>query len=162
MDAWPPELVFFTRVTAMLRGLCSSLEVRHPYPHPYPKFSPNPNPNHNPNPSPKPNQVRHPYLSTMVDAARVTLREAVPQADHATSPVQPTPQGLESSPLQARLEQVAASLVGRGEAVGLQVAVRQRGKVLADVAAGTLGTADPRPVRRSSLFNVFRLGLVLG
>ena len=56
---------------------------------------------------------------------------------------------------------MAASLVGRGEAVGLQVAVRQRGKVLADVAAGTLGTADPRPVRRSSLFNVFRLGLVL-
>ena len=104
VDAWPPELVFFTRVTAMLRGLCSSLEVRHPYPHPYPKFSPNPNPNHNPNPSPKPNQVRHPYLSTMADAARVTLREAVPQADHATSPVQPTPQGLESSPLQARLE----------------------------------------------------------
>ena len=66
------------------------------------------------------------------------------------------------NPLQARLERVAASLVGRGEAVGLQVAVRQRGKVLADVAAGTLGTADPRPVRRSSLFNVFRLGLVLG
>ena len=74
VDAWPPELVFFTRVTAMLRGLCSSLEVRHP------------------------------YLSTMADAARVTLREAVPQAEHATSPVQPTPQGLESSPLQARLE----------------------------------------------------------
>ena len=131
VDAWPPELVFFTRVTAMLHGLCSSLEVRHP------------------------------YLSTMADAARVTLREAVPQAEHATSPVQPTPQGLESSPLQARLEQVAASLVGRGEAVGLQVAVRQRGKVLADVAAGTLGTADPRPVRRSSLFNVFSVSKAL-
>ena len=97
----------------------------------------------------------------MADAARVTLREAVPQAEHATSPVQPTPQGLESSPLQARLEQVAASLVGRGEAVGLQVAVRQRGKVLADVAAGTLGTADPRPVRRSSLFNVFSVSKAL-
>ena len=125
VDAWPPELVFFTRVTAMLRGLCSSLEVRHP------------------------------YLSTMASAARVTLREAVPQAEHATSTVYPTPQGLESSALQTRLEAVAASLVGRGEAVGLQVAVRQHGKVLADVAAGTLGTADPRPVSPSSLFNVF-------
>ena len=25
VDAWPPELIFFTRVSAMLRGLCSSL-----------------------------------------------------------------------------------------------------------------------------------------
>ena len=56
---------------------------------------------------------------------------------------------------------MAASLVGRGEAVGLQVAVRQRGKLLADVAAGTLGTADPRPVRRSSLFNVFSVSKAL-
>ena len=56
---------------------------------------------------------------------------------------------------------MAARLVDRGEAVGLQVAVRQRGKVLADVAAGTLGTADPRPVRRSSLFNVFSVSKAL-
>ena len=125
IDAWPPELVFFTRVTAMLRGLCSSLEVRHP------------------------------YLSTMAASARVTIRDSIPAAEHAKAVVYQTPRGVKSSPLQMRLESVAADLVGRGEAVGLQVHVRQRGKVLADVAAGTLGTADPRPVTQSSLFNVF-------
>ena len=31
VDAWPPELIFFTRVTAMLKGLCSRLEVQYPY-----------------------------------------------------------------------------------------------------------------------------------
>ena len=131
VDAWPPELVFFTRVTAMLRGLCSSLEVRHP------------------------------YLSTMAGAARVTLREAIPRAEHATFTVYPTPRVLVSSALQRRLEAVAASLVVRGEVVGLQVAVRQHGEVLANVAAGTLGTADPRPVRPSSLFNVFSVSKVV-
>ena len=125
VDAWPAELVFFTRVSAMLRGLCSSLEVRHP------------------------------YLATMAASARVTLRETVPRAEHAAAAVFPTPRGLEDSPLQARLEGVAATLVARGEAVGMQVVVRQHGAVLADVAAGTLGVADPRPVTPSSLFNVF-------
>jgi predicted unusual protein kinase regulating ubiquinone biosynthesis (AarF/ABC1/UbiB family) len=64
VDAWPAELVFFTRVTAMLRGLCSSLEVRHP------------------------------YMSTMAGYSRVTLREEVPASEHAVGVVYPRGDGL--------------------------------------------------------------------
>lgn len=31
VDAWPGELVFFVRVIGLLKGLCSSMEVRYPY-----------------------------------------------------------------------------------------------------------------------------------
>lgn len=31
VDAWPGELVFFTRVIGLLKGLCSTLEVPYPY-----------------------------------------------------------------------------------------------------------------------------------
>jgi len=31
VDAWPGELVFFIRVIGLLKGLCSSMEVRYPY-----------------------------------------------------------------------------------------------------------------------------------
>jgi hypothetical protein len=33
VEAWPAELVFFGRVTNLLRGLCSRLDVRYPYLH---------------------------------------------------------------------------------------------------------------------------------
>jgi CubicO group peptidase (beta-lactamase class C family) len=36
-----------------------------------------------------------------------------------------------------------------------QVAVYEKGALVATVAAGTLGVADPRPVTPDTLFNVF-------
>ena len=30
VDAWPSELVFFLRVTGLLKGLCSSLDLEFP------------------------------------------------------------------------------------------------------------------------------------
>merc|ERR1711977_675781 len=31
LDAWPAELVFFGRVTGLLKGLCSNLDLEFPY-----------------------------------------------------------------------------------------------------------------------------------
>ena len=31
MEAWPSELVFFLRVTGLLKGLCSSFDIEFPY-----------------------------------------------------------------------------------------------------------------------------------
>uniref|UniRef100_A0A7S1B696 Beta-lactamase-related domain-containing protein n=1 Tax=Corethron hystrix TaxID=216773 RepID=A0A7S1B696_9STRA len=126
VDAWPAELIFFTRVTAMLRGLCSRLEV--PYP----------------------------YLRTMAATARTALIDAVPPHERASDTVRPMPSlSPPPSELVTRLRAVAADLVAREEAVGFQVAVVHRGETIADVAAGSLGTADPRPILPSTLFNAF-------
>ena len=58
VEAWPSELVFFGRVTNMLRGMCSRLEVSYP------------------------------YLKTMALAARETLKESVPPEEQAPEFVQ--------------------------------------------------------------------------
>ena len=60
VEAWPSELVFFGRVSAMLRGMCSRLDVSYP------------------------------YLRTMAMAARETLRASVPEDEHATGVVHPS------------------------------------------------------------------------
>jgi aarF domain-containing kinase len=60
VEAWPAELVFFGRVTNLLRGLCSRLDVRYP------------------------------YLHTMAIAARKTLQESVPAEERATQLIHPS------------------------------------------------------------------------
>lgn len=60
VDAWPAELIFFGRVTNMLRGLCSRLNVRYP------------------------------YLATMGHAARTTIKNSVPEAERAKGPIHPS------------------------------------------------------------------------
>ena len=60
VEAWPSELVFFGRVTNMLRGMCSRLDVSYP------------------------------YLRTMAMAARETLRDSVPIEEHATDLIHPS------------------------------------------------------------------------
>ena len=130
VDAWPAELIFFTRVSAMLRGLCSRLEV--PYP----------------------------YLGTMAGTARQALREAVPENEQALSIVHPSADDHESR-LQDRMRSIAEDLVNQGHAVGLQCCVLLHGNVVANVAAGTLGTADSRPVTPSTLFNAFSVSKAL-
>ena len=124
VDAWPSELIFFSRVTAMLRGLCSRLEVSYP------------------------------YLACMAQASSETLRQAVPVHERATNLVY-APVPHENAELQSKLSDIAQELLQEKQAVGLQTCVIQNGEVIANVAAGTLGTVNSRPVTPSSLFNVF-------
>eukprot|EP00521_Asterionellopsis_glacialis_P006022 CAMPEP_0195281418 /NCGR_PEP_ID=MMETSP0707-20130614/737_1 /TAXON_ID=33640 /ORGANISM="Asterionellopsis glacialis, Strain CCMP134" /LENGTH=978 /DNA_ID=CAMNT_0040340301 /DNA_START=58 /DNA_END=2994 /DNA_ORIENTATION=+ len=76
VDAWPAELVFFGRVTNMLRGLCSRLDVAYP------------------------------YLNTMANAARQTLQEAVPPEERAQGLIHPSAQALDTSLQQRLVEAV--------------------------------------------------------
>lgn len=124
VEAWPSELVFFGRVTNMLRGLCSQLNVRYP------------------------------YLKTMAAAARETLQESVPKEEHAAQLIHPSSQRV-TTRLQRRLVKSVSDLDQEGQFVGLQICVLKDGIEMANVAAGTLGVANPRPVTPASLVNVF-------
>jgi aarF domain-containing kinase len=124
VEAWPSELVFFGRVTNMLRGMCSRLDVSYP------------------------------YLQTMAVAARETLRSSVPQEEHAVDLIHPSASAI-STPLQLRLLEALPQIHEEGHMVGLQICVLQHGKEIANIAAGSMGTANPRPVSPSTLFNVF-------
>jgi aarF domain-containing kinase len=130
VDAWPAELVFFGRVTNMLKGLCSRLDVAHP------------------------------YLNTMANAARQTLREAVPIDDRADRLIHSSADTIDT-PLQRRLIDAVHQLQDQDEMVGLQVCVLSQGKELANIAGGVLGTANPRPVTPSTLFCVFSVSKAL-
>ncbi|KJE88683.1 ABC1 family protein [Capsaspora owczarzaki ATCC 30864] len=61
VDSWPGELVFFFRVTQLLRGLCSAVDVRLP------------------------------YLSVMTPYARLALLDKFPHSQHARHVVFPSP-----------------------------------------------------------------------
>eukprot|EP00873_Tetraselmis_striata_P006515 jgi/Tetstr1/426779/TSEL_016994.t1 len=124
VESWPAELVFFFRVTGLLRGLASSLEVDYP------------------------------YLKTMATAALETIKGATPAAERAQGLLYAAP-GRPATELQSKLEAAVTRLAAKLPLVGLQVAVYERGTLLANVAAGTLGVADPRPVTPDTLFNVF-------
>lgn len=126
VDAWPGDLVFFFRVTGLLKGLCSTLEMEFP------------------------------YLKTMADSAKKTVEASVPEEEHATSIIYPVKCAPTTNKLlQQRIEELAESLYKQDEVLGLQVVVMQQNKELVNVAAGRLGPVDPRPVSPSTIFNVF-------
>jgi CubicO group peptidase (beta-lactamase class C family) len=149
VEAWPAELVFFGRVTNLLKGLCSRLGVRYP------------------------------YLFTMAQAARMTLREAVPLSEHATQLIHPSsttkttavaiiPTTLTATTalfsydnLHRRLIEAIQQLDQEGYMVGLQLVVRYGGSEVVNVAAGVLGTANPRPMTPQTLVNVFSVSKAL-
>lgn len=124
VEAWPSELVFFGRVSAMLRGMCSRLDVSYP------------------------------YLRTMAMAAKETLIISVPEKERAISVVHPSA-GLVTTRLQERLVDAIYRINNEGNMVGLQICVLKHGNEMANIAAGTLGSANPRPVTPSTLFNIF-------
>lgn len=124
VDSWPSELIFFGRVTAMLRGMCSRLDVSYP------------------------------YLRTMSMAARGTICASVPTGEHATAVVHPSAD-LVATPLQKRLIHAIEKLSDENQMVGLQICVLKKGKPIANIAAGTLSSSNPRPVTPGTLFNVF-------
>lgn len=124
VEAWPSELVFFGRVSAMLRGMCTRLDVSHP------------------------------YLQTMAMAARETLRASVPIEEHAVGVVHSSAETI-TTPLQRRLVESLDQINSEGHMVGLQICVLKHGEEIAQIAAGTVGSANPRPVTPSTLFNIF-------
>ena len=98
--------------------------------------------------------MRYPYLECMAEAASETLRQSVPEYERAVDSLHPSVDHIDTN-LQQRIRDVARELLGGNHAVGLQMCVICRGETIANVAAGTLGTANPRPVTPWSLFNVF-------
>lgn len=172
VEAWPPELLFFFRVTLLLRGLCAVLGVRLRY-----------------------SLVLAPY-------AQLALIRAYDRAEHAKQLIYPEcmdPPNLHESNLgphekignvndagkheqdQSALDTTAElarelgntrllhdatnpqraaisvlrDLYDEGLITGIQVAVYHRGACVVSTCAGTLGTTDPRPVQPDSLFNCF-------
>jgi aarF domain-containing kinase len=124
VDAWPSELIFFGRVTNMLRGMCSRLDIRYP------------------------------YLETMAKFARETICESVPATDRALDLIHPSSNRI-STPMQDRLVEALKQINEDGNMVGLQICVLRHGEEIVNIAAGTMGIANSRPVTPSTLFNVF-------
>lgn len=129
VEAWPSELVFFGRVTNMLRGLCSQLNIRYP------------------------------FLKTMAQAAKETIKASVPMDEHATSLLHHSSLSNDNTAittnLQQRLLEILPRLEQEEQMVGLQLCVLKEGEEIANIAAGTIGVANPRPVTSSTLFNIF-------
>jgi aarF domain-containing kinase len=126
IEAWPNEFVFFFRVNGLLRGLCSALEVDIP------------------------------YLDVMADKAKDALKEAVPREQWAQNTLFLGEQeGRPDGALQGTLGGVLERACESERAVGIQCAVFRHGQLEANVAAGTLGEANPLPVDDRTLFNVF-------
>lgn len=125
IEAWPGDLVFFFRVTGLLRGLCSTLEMEFP------------------------------YLKTMAQSAAQTVQACVPLEEHAKSVVYYRESPSATSVLQGKIEALIKELHGQEEVLGLQVAVLKDGDTLVDVSAGQLSSIDPRPVTPMTLFNAF-------
>jgi aarF domain-containing kinase len=132
VEAWPAELVFFGRVTNLLRGLCSRLDVNTP------------------------------YLAIMASKARTTLRDSVPFKERASQLVHSSSTMADTGiDLQRNLIEAIQKLEASSQMVGLQLCVISKGKEVVNIAAGVLGTANPRPVMTSTLFNIFSAGKAL-
>lgn len=133
VEAWPSELVFFLRVTGLLKGLASSLDVSVD------------------------------YLGMMATAAKKTIRDSVSESCSGESQLLTRDTSLTEdcakSRLQSRIESVLSRLHQSGNVLGMQVSVvRSDGTLLASACCGELGSADPRPVQPDSLFCVFSAG----
>jgi len=92
----------------------------------------------------------------MAMAARDTLRASVPEDEHATDLIHPSADMI-ATPLQRRLVDVLRHLHEEDHVVGLQVCVMKEGKEIANVAAGIIGNANPRPITPATLFNIFSI-----
>lgn len=99
-------------------------------------------------------KVRLSYLDVMAPYARLALLQRYPVHLHAARPIYAMGDAPETR-IQRVLERVVTRLYDQGEVLGIQVSVVRNGQLLADVAGGVLGEADPRPVRRNTLFSSF-------
>ena len=127
VEAWPPELLFFFRVTLLLKGMCCELGARLK------------------------------YMTVLAPYARMALLRSFPTSQHSKQIVLPSKQAnvSEREPLQRNINQLLGELYEAGQITGAQVAVYHNGLKIVDTCAGTMGPCDPRPVQTDTLFNCF-------
>jgi hypothetical protein len=100
-------------------------------------------------------------MSSLTKFSRRALMDRFDPAVRIRSPVYPPVPGVSSSSMCLSLTRLMEDLVFKERVLGMQVCVVQGSAVLADVAAGSMGLLDPRPVTPSTLFpcvGVSRLG----
>lgn len=127
-DSFPGHLVFFFRSLGMLRGLATSLGVRHS------------------------------YLDALRPYAEYALFSDCPMHERIVTPLHTASAYAsgESGDLALRMLQLTfPRLYERGMLLGMQVAVYKDGEKVLDVAAGVKGRENPRPVSTDMVFNSF-------
>lgn len=127
-DSFPGHLVFFFRSLGMLRGLATSLGVRHS------------------------------YLDALRPYAEYALFSDCPMHERIVTPLDAASAYAsgESGHLALRMLQLTfPRLYERGMLLGMQVAVYKDGEKVLDVAAGVKGRDNPRPVSTDMVFNSF-------
>eukprot|EP01138_Halocafeteria_seosinensis_P008176 gb/GECG01008356.1/.p1 GENE.gb/GECG01008356.1/~~gb/GECG01008356.1/.p1 ORF type:complete len:1576 (+),score=215.38 gb/GECG01008356.1/:1-4728(+) len=153
LEAWPSDLMFFLRASELLQGLCVQLDTRLK------------------------------FMSVMSGSARIAMLRRFPRHLHAQRNVYPlqenvlasrslaknysmllSSEGAPASPqklrkplsdLEEQLQNILGTLFDQGHILGAQVCVMQEGKVLTDLAAGKMGSLDPRPVTPATLFPIY-------
>ncbi|CAI5956856.1 unnamed protein product [Closterium sp. NIES-64] len=127
VDAFPGELMFFSRVLALLRGISATLDVHLSY-----------------------IDIMRPFAEAVLCADHLIGPQRL------LSPSPDWVRGECASPsLHRKLCALLAQLLQQGRLVGVQVCAYMGGEVVVDVAAGFLGRYDPRAVQHDSLFSVF-------
>lgn len=178
LDAWPSELMFFLRASELLQGLASQLRVRYSFMGTMAAAARNGLRMRVPTAAHARTMVYPPAPPLTTLDARAELmapRDAPGQVQgnepgdlpHTPLPygellcALPPPMAPPSRPW-ARVETLVADVLGQwihaGGVQGMQVAVFWGNTCLVDVAAGTLGPLDARPVTPASLFPVYGAG----
>lgn len=127
IDSFPGDLVFFFRSLGMLRGMATSLNVRHS------------------------------YLDSIRPFAEYALNNSCPAKDRIKESVyRPlTSKGMRGVAAEKALTRIFNKLYATNMMIGMQVAVYKNGKLALNMAAGRMGRYNQRPVRTDSVFNSF-------
>ncbi|KAI0558426.1 Beta-lactamase [Gracilaria domingensis] len=128
VDSFPGDLVFFFRSLGMLRGLASSLGVRHSY-----------------------LQCLRPYAEYAVIASCPT-EERMKEIIYKPI-VSGGVYGAERA--AAVLEKALSKFYELKMLIGMQVAAYKNGELVLNIACGQMGRYDARPVTTETLFNSF-------
>ncbi|CAN8073543.1 unnamed protein product [Agarophyton chilense] len=128
VDSFPGDLVFFFRSLGMLRGLASSLEVRHS------------------------------YLESLRPYAEYALMTSYPEDVRMKEIVQKpfvSDGGNGAKKAAFVLQKVLTKLHEKKMMIGMQVAAYKNGKLVLNVAGGQMGRYDSHPVTTKTVFNSF-------
>ena len=178
LDAWPSELMFFLRASELLQGLASHLRVRYSFMGTMAAAARNGLRQRVPRTAHSRTMVYPPAppLTTLDARGELMAPRIAPGSVHGSEPgdlphsplpygellcALPPPMAPPSRPW-AGVETLVADVLGQwinaGGVQGMQVAVFRGDQCLVDVAAGTVGPLDGRPVTPASLFPVYGAG----
>eukprot|EP00049_Salpingoeca_infusionum_P025915 m.22581 g.22581 ORF g.22581 m.22581 type:complete len:1649 (+) comp8401_c0_seq2:477-5423(+) len=165
VEAWPPELLFFLRVTLLLRGLCAVLDVRLKYTSvlaPYAQLAII----RSYDASEHAKVVHEPFVASQIKTSMQVLAgdpsskksmekfAAAARAGGGSGKASGDDTPLHTRAQVGVLEQLR-SLYLDGTITGVQVAAYHNGQLVVDACAGTMGETDPRPIMSDTLFNSF-------